>query len=145
MNIKWIYVLASMIIALNSSALAETPVATSHPITDDDVNDSSEFQPELTIHNPSLENYNRCMNASIRQDGVSAEGNRVVHRCWGDVAEQWFNDLADRPTKTIHGRTGTFVVRDFGGGTCGKQTIEADGRSPGANPFVCEIYQRGPN
>jgi hypothetical protein len=130
----------SMAVSTGSVRIAVAqPVASSHPITDDDAE-----VPSITIRQPALEHYSRCMNAAAQNDDITSENGRIVHRCGGAVAEGWFDFLAsNNSTVTQRTRTGTWLVRDFGGGICAKKTLQPDGSSADRS-YTCEIFQRGP-
>jgi hypothetical protein len=116
------------------------------PIPADSDSDYSTLpQPgEITIREPSPEQFQTCMREAISINGVTKEDGGINnYRCYGDTAEDWFNFMSDKPTREVRGSNGLWRTRSFGrGGYCAQQIQNSDGTA--AESFSCTITQQGP-
>ena len=96
---------------------------------------------QLSIQDPSLSFYNKCLNEAIEDNDVKEAGGQTFYSCYGNSARSWYESLSD--DKQIRDKNGLFVARYYGeSGYCAHQIEDGSGKPISA--YICEIVTSGP-
>jgi hypothetical protein len=97
---------------------------------------------QLSLQDPSLSRYNKCLNEAIEDNELRKIGTQTSYSCYGNTARSWYESLTG--DKQIRDKNGLFVARYYGeSGYCAHQ-IE-DGAGKPISAYICEIVTSAPN
>lgn len=102
---------------------------------------SSTAMAQLSIQDPSLSNYNKCLNEAIEDNELRKVGTQTSYSCQGSTARSWYEALSG--DKQVHDKNGLFVARYYGEtGYCAHQIEDATGKP--LSTYICEIVTDAP-
>lgn len=97
---------------------------------------------QLSLQDPSLSSYNKCLNEAIQDNALRKIGAQTSYSCYAATARSWYETLTG--DKEVRDKNGLFVARYYGdSGYCAHQ-IE-DGAGKPVSAYVCEIVTSTPN
>jgi hypothetical protein len=103
---------------------------------------SSAAVAQLSLQDPSMTSYNKCLREAIEDNEVQKAGNHVSYSCLGNTARSWFESL--KGDEQVRDKNGLFVARYYGEtGYCAHQIEDAAGKAISA--YICEIVNSAPN
>ncbi|TLG75085.1 hypothetical protein [Methylocystis sp. B8] len=103
---------------------------------------SSAAVAQLSLQDPSMSSYNKCLREAIEDNEVKKAGDQVSYSCFGNTARSWFESL--KGDKQVRDKNGLFVARYYGEtGYCAHQIEDAVGKAISA--YICEIVNNAPN
>ena len=73
---------------------------------------SSAAVAQLSLQDPSLSFYNKCLSEAIEDNEVKKAGDQASYSCFGNTARTWFESL--KGDKQVRDKNGLFVARYYG-------------------------------
>lgn len=102
---------------------------------------SSSAMAQLTIQDPSLSHYNKCLNEAIEDNELRKLGTQTSYSCYSNTARAWYESLSG--DKQVRDKNGLFVARYYGEtGYCAHQIEDAAGKP--VSTYICEIVTDAP-
>jgi hypothetical protein len=97
---------------------------------------------QLSLQDPSLSFYNKCLSEAIQDSEVRKIGTQTSYSCYSATARSWFESLPGG--KQVRDKNGLFVARYYGEtGYCAHQIEDSAGKAISA--YICEIVNSTPN
>jgi hypothetical protein len=96
---------------------------------------------QLSLQDPSLAFYNKCLREAIEDNEVRKIGTQTSYSCFSNTARSWYESLTG--DKQVRDKNGLFVARYYGEtGYCAHQIEDAAGGAVSA--YICEIVNNAP-